>query len=289
MLLCQRQMASVEEAASFLRQRLPHLAQEWADRRPFRYVVIDDFLPQSFAEAILEAYPSPDPRFWDATTYVHQRRKFVLTAGFPEPIGRFFEMTESEPFRALVSAVTGIPGLVSDPSLLGGGLHQIANGGFLDVHVDFNLHPRTKLYRRLNLLLYMNKNWDSGYGGDLEFWDMSTRQRLESVAPVFNRAVLFETNGLSYHGHPQPLVTPAGVTRKSLAIYYYSEQPGEAVGPERNTLYRQTTGLAGYSKTLWSAMLAAAERFRAGGLREVAKIIARKADRKLQGLPPENR
>ncbi len=87
----------------------------------------------------------------------------------------------------LVSDIVGIAGLLHDPALVGGGLHQILPGGFLDVHTDYNFHPQTKLHRRLNLLLYMNKDWKREYEGYLELWDMDAKKQIEDIAPAFNR------------------------------------------------------------------------------------------------------
>ena len=269
---------------------MPALRAQWQSQKPFRYLVVDDFLDPIFADAILGAYPQPDPSLWDGTTYAHQRRKFVLTRDFPGPIREFFEMTASRRCRDLFSDLTRIPNLVADPELVGGGLHQTAWGGFLDVHVDFNLHPRTKLHRRLNLLVYMNKNWRPEFEGHLELWDMKEKRQLEHVPPLFNRAVLFETNEISFHGHPKPLATPAGIMRRSLAIYYYTQQREAAdVAVEHNTIYKQTTGPQGYVKTLISSGQAAVERLLTGGVRKLGRDLLRKSYRKLQGLPPENR
>jgi hypothetical protein len=267
-----------------------HLRRDWFSKRPFRYLIIDDFLPVGFAEDILNVYPMPDAGYWDSTTYTHQRKKFTQTRGFPEPIARFFALTATEEFRRLMTEITGIPELLADPDLVGGGLHQIARGGFLDVHVDYNLHPRTKLHRRLNLLLYLNKAWKPEYEGYLEFWDFEANRQLERIAPVFNRGVIFETNEISYHGHPRPLNTPAHITRKSLAIYYYTKELEDAaVAREHNTLYRQTTGLSGYLKTLASATRATTERLATKGPSGLGRDLIRRAHRRIQGLPRENK
>jgi Rps23 Pro-64 3,4-dihydroxylase Tpa1-like proline 4-hydroxylase len=284
-------METNERVIEGLRARAEELRREWSAKQPFRYVVIDDLLPRSFAEEILASYPTPEAGGWDGTTYIHQRKKLTQTSNFAPPIARFFALTAAGEFRRLVSDICGIPDLLDDPELLGGGLHQTMRGGFLDVHVDYNFHPRTKLHRRLNLLLYLNKDWRPEYQGHLELWDMGSNRRLESIAPVFNRGVIFETNEVSYHGHPQPLNTPPGVTRKSLAIYYYTERRDDeaASAPEHNTLYRQTTGAGGYAKTIISAAQAAAERAAGQGVGSVGSNLIRKLRRRARGLPPENK
>ena len=273
-----------------LGERKEELERVWSSQKPFRYLIIDDFLPLDFAEEILAAYPQPGTDAWDKTTYIHQRNKLTQTSGFAEPIARFFALTAAPDFRALISEITGIPQLLDDPGLVGGGLHQILRGGFLDVHVDYNFHPKTKLHRRLNLLLYLNKDWRPEYEGYLELWDLDANHQLEKIAPLFNRAVIFETNEISYHGHPRPLNVPPHVTRKSLAIYYYTEEFDAAeVAPEHNTLYKQTTGLQGYLKTARSATEAAGERISGQGVTRLGKDLARRIKRRLRGLPPENK
>ena len=279
-----------EDALARFENRIDDLRRQWRADKPFPYFVTDDFLPPELAETVLTAYPTPNVETWDRTSYTHQRKKFTLTKDFPTPIDELFAWTASARFLELVSEVTGIPRLLADPVLLGGGLHQIARGGFLDVHVDFNFHPRTKLHRRLNLLLYMNRDWKPEYQGYLELWDMRERRLIEAISPDFNRLVLFETNEVSFHGHPQLLETPTGLTRKSLAVYYYTEERvASTIAAEHNTLYRQTTGVAGYVKTLCSSLEAAIERAQDHGVGAVARLVTRKIARRVKGELPENR
>jgi Rps23 Pro-64 3,4-dihydroxylase Tpa1-like proline 4-hydroxylase len=265
------------------------LRQDFQSKEPFKYLIVDDFLPLEIAEKILSAYPQPEVEGWDSTTYIHQRKKFSKTRDFPEPISEFFAVVSDKAFLDLISQITGIPNLLHDSELIGGGLHQIIRGGFLDVHVDYNFHPRTKLHRRLNLLLYLNKNWKREYEGCLELWDMDRKQQLANIEPVFNRAVLFETNEVSFHGHPRPLNSPQNVTRKSLAVYYYTkERPANDLAPEHNTIYKQTTGASGYAKTTVSATAAAVERAAQKGVSHITRKLISKVKRKAAGLPPEN-
>jgi hypothetical protein len=280
----------VAAALSRVSARAPALRSSWSDEhKPFRYVVADDFLPPDFAESIYECYPPPDVEGWDQITYTHQRKKFVRTGDFPTPIAAFFDLMAHPEFLSMLEGITGIKSVLADPSLVGGGLHQIVRGGFLDVHVDFNFHPETKLHRRMNLLVYMNKGWQPEYGGQLELWDMKKDERIEDLAPDFNRAVLFETTEHSFHGHPRPLATPSNVTRKSLAVYYYTkEREQAAVAPEHNTLYRQTTGLAGYLKTTRASLEASTERLRSGGLIGLTGVVTQKLVDRALGRRPKN-
>jgi Rps23 Pro-64 3,4-dihydroxylase Tpa1-like proline 4-hydroxylase len=133
--------------------------------------------------------------------------------------------------------------------LFGGGLHQSVKGAVLNVHIDYNLHPKTKFHRRCNLIIFMNKNWQDKYEGHLELWDFVNHKNgrlIEKISPVFNRAVIFETNEVSFHGHPHKLNTPDGMNRKSIATYYYTKtRPESEVASEHNTVYKNVNGLNG--------------------------------------------
>jgi hypothetical protein len=142
-------------------------------------------------------------------------------------------------FLQFLSEVTGIPNLISDPGFEGGGLHQIIRGGKLGVHADFNRHRDFGLDRRLNLLLYLNRDWREEYGGNLELWDRTMSRCEARVAPLFNRVMIFGTTDFTYHGHPDPLQCPEGMTRKSMALYYFSNgRPAEELSGDHSTLFR---------------------------------------------------
>ncbi|NEN95926.1 MAG: 2OG-Fe(II) oxygenase, partial [Moorea sp. SIO3I7] len=131
------------------------------------------------------------------------------------------------------------------PHFVGGGLHQIEKGGYLKIHADFNRHTKLRLDRRLNLLIYLNKDWQEDYGGHFEMWDTEMTQSQKKILPVFNRCVIFSTTDFSYHGHPEPLTCPEGRTRKSLALYYYSNgRPAEELSKsgDHSTLFKARPG-----------------------------------------------
>lgn len=280
------------ETMTILNARLPDIKRQWERSQPFRWAVIDSFLPDAFAEKIYDQYPKPQGQAWDETTYTHQRKKFTKTEGFEGSLKSFFDLMASQELMEWIEELTGIRQLMSDPTLTGGGLHQIGPGGFLDVHIDYNRHPQFKWHRRLNLILYMNKNWLPQYKGQLELWDLAGRKKtmLDEVFPDFNRAVIFETNQISYHGHPHPVACPPGMTRKSIALYYYTEERDDAYAdaPEHNTIYRQTTGITGRLKTSASAFEAAMERVNQQGVVDTTLQVMNKIARGLRGQPPEN-
>ena len=175
-----------------------------------------------------------------------------------------FDQLNSEEFLQWLNYITEIEEpLISDPGLFGGGLHQSIKGAFLNVHVDYNILPETNNHRRLNVLIYMNKDWKDEYEGQLELWEINESKQaiLEKVTPIFNRCVIFETNEISFHGHPKPLNTPVGMSRKSLATYYYKKtRPLSEIADDHNTIYINTEGGVGQMKRFKSGVKAFLER-----------------------------
>ena len=151
--------------------------------------------------------------------------------------------------------------------MFGGGLHQSIKGAYLNVHVDYNIHPTTQFHRRLNVIIYMNKDWKDEYEGHLELWDLTENKQelIGKFAPAYNRCVIFETNEISFHGHPKPLNAPNGINRKSIATYYYTETRSEnEIAEKHNTIYVNTEGLNGSVKRLSSGVKAFLERINKG-------------------------
>lgn len=235
-------------AYRFDRARLVALAEAHRESYqravPFPHTVIDGLVPDAVLDEIVTEFPSPADTSWKRFNF-DRERKLASTDATPlgDTITTLLAELNSAVFIDFLQSLTGISGLVVDPHLHGGGLHQIEPGGFLDVHADFNVHPGTGLERRLNLLLYLNRDWRDEWGGALELWDREMRGCQVSVTPAFNRCVIFTTSDHSFHGHPQPLRSPPGVTRKSLALYYYSLPRGEST-TEHNTLWRPSASVS---------------------------------------------
>jgi Rps23 Pro-64 3,4-dihydroxylase Tpa1-like proline 4-hydroxylase len=214
--------------------------------QPFPHVVIDDFLPEAVGQRILDEFPRPGADDW----FRFQRgteRKLQSTAelGLGPQTRQVLNQFNSSAVMDFLEALTGVEHLVPDPHYAGGGLHQIERGGFLKVHADFNHHPRLDLERRLNLLLYLNRDWRDEWGGHLELWDTSMTAVVQRIAPVFNRCVVFSTTSFAYHGHPDPLQCPEGVTRKSMALYYYTkDRPAEELMSAHSTRFQARPGEA---------------------------------------------
>ena len=230
-------------APVFDTQRLTQLARERATTYrtadPFPHLVEDDLLHPSILDRVLDEFEAMDRGGWHHTAGPHERKWSTNDASQVGPFtAALIAQLNAGFFVSFLEELTGISGLVPDPHLRGGGLHEIRQGGLLGVHADFNIHPRLKLYRRLNLLIYLNKDWQESWGGALELWDRSGQRCVRAIQPVFNRAVLFDTSNFSYHGHPHPLGCPPERTRKSVALYYYSlECPAEADRAAHGTIF----------------------------------------------------
>lgn len=216
----------------------------YAAADPFPHVVIDNFLPAETLRAVAESFPKRGEVDW----HVHDnpsQKKLAFDDERRIEAGALWLLYQlnSARFMEFLERLTGIEGLIPDPYFIGGGLHQIERGGFLKIHADFNRHPRFNLDRRLNLLLFLNENWKEEYGGHLELWDAGVTRCVRRILPTFNRCVIFNTTDTSFHGHPEPLTCPPGRTRKSLALYYYSNgRPEEEMSADHGTLMRPRPG-----------------------------------------------
>lgn len=206
------------------------LADRYATARPFPHIVIDDFLDQALFERVIEHLPTEDAAMDRASRSatlpdgrVAQRGKRNYAEGQVAPlINLLFWQLNSGGFLYWLERLTRIRGLIADPLMKGGGIHVTDPGGLLRVHADFNRHPVYDLDRRLNLLLYLNPEWQPEWGGDLQLWDRDVTECVERISPIGNRCVIFSTGSESFHGHPEPLQSPPGISRKSIAMYYYS-------------------------------------------------------------------
>jgi Rps23 Pro-64 3,4-dihydroxylase Tpa1-like proline 4-hydroxylase len=200
------------------------LRAQYTAADPFPHIVLDGLFDDVDLNRILRDFPSPDAMRWMRFDNPQEKKLgfFHESSTISDPVRRFLDAMNGFEMLLFLERLTGIEGLIPDPYFGGGGLHQIEPGGFLKVHADFNVHPKLHLDRRLNLLIYLNKDWREEYGGHLELWDTGARTCRKRVLPLFNRSVVFSTTDKSFHGHPHPLASPTGVTRKSMSLYYYT-------------------------------------------------------------------
>ena len=218
------------------------LREQYVNARPFPHIVMDNLFPNEILEEVLEDFPRPDEIAWRKFDNPTEKKLGYWHENPLRPrLQLFLYEMNSAPLLQFLERLTGIEGLISDPYYGGAGPHQIERGGFLKVHVDFNWHPLLKLDRRLNLLVYLNKDWKEEYGGHLELWNRDVSRCEQKVLPVYNRTVVFSTTDFSYHGHPEPLACPEGWTRKSVSFYYYSNgRPDSERSAPHDTIFRET-------------------------------------------------
>lgn len=217
-------------------EAIAQLKQSFQTAFPYKHIVMDDFLELDFANQIYDNFPSID-KLNKHYNGLNERKSEGSNFGDFHPA--FKELREeimSKSFAEWMAEVSGIPEVFVTDDKLGTGLHQGSNGSFLDIHIDFNIHAEKNVHRRLNMLIYMNKDWKPEYGGDLEMWDAKMTQCEKKVAPLFNRAVIFETNEISYHGYSK-INVPEHINRKSFYTYFYTALREDA-GKYHDTVFK---------------------------------------------------
>lgn len=217
---------------------------EFVGNTPFPHIIIDDALRPEVLDAVLSEFPAPEHAPWEAFDKQTEVKLALNDTTLMGPATRnLLAQFNGQVFIEFLEALTGIEGLLPDPHYGGGGLHQIRPGGFLKVHADFNRHHRLNVDRRLNALLYLNKDWDESYGGALELWNRDMTSAEHRVLPSFNRLVVFATTDFAYHGHPEPLTCPPDRARRSMALYYYTNgRPDHEATRDHSTLFQRRPG-----------------------------------------------
>lgn len=200
------------------------IATEFRSRKPYGYAAVGGLFDASIVRGVATEVEASLDRCPQEQNIYASYRKYRLSklADMPERTREFIGSLNAPPFLRVLSDVTGIENLHPDPGLRGGGIHAIGRGGYLKLHTDFNWHRGLSMHRRLNLLVYLNQDWQDGWNGNIELWSADARERIFSMTPEIGNALLFETNDISYHGHPDPLQCPEDMFRKSIALYYYT-------------------------------------------------------------------
>ena len=230
--------------------QLAELSSKYQGASPYPHVVLENFLNREvLGKCIAEFNALNETGGW--ITYKHfneDKRGLNKLDLLPDTIKGTINELNSPAFLAFLSKLTGIDNLQKDDALEGGGIHQSTRGGFLNIHADFTVHPHHRDWqRRVNVLVYLNKDWKEEWGGKLELWDTQMKACEAKVLPVFNRCVIFNTDADSYHGHPEPMTCPEGVFRRSIALYYYSVEKNPY---RRATNYQARPGEEGRKKWL---------------------------------------
>ncbi|MEN1927454.1 2OG-Fe(II) oxygenase [Luteimonas sp. MJ250] len=211
---------------------------------PFRHCVMEGFFVPAFADALLAQFPAFERgNALNEDGIASGKSTVERIRGLGEAYARLDACIRSPGFLGLVERMTGIDGLLYDVDYFGGGTHENRDGQSLDNHIDFNHHPATGWHRRLNLIVYLNPEWDPDWGGALELHrdpHDPDADEVVAVVPGYNRCVIFETTEHSWHGFPPIRLPPerAGLTRRSIALYFYTrERPSDEAASPHSTVY----------------------------------------------------
>ena len=223
---------------------------EYQQGAPFPNIALPNFFDPRILDQVLGEFPDLSRRK-EIFTYDNPNERKLASRGealFGPATRSLVHFLNSQPVLEFLQRLTGIKEtLLPDPYLEGGGYHEIKPGGLLKVHADFNKSRATGLDRRINLLVYLNKSWEESYGGHFELWDRDMRNPIKKILPTFNTVAIFSTTDFSHHGHPDPLTCPPDRSRKSLALYYFSNgRPAEEVHAgleEHSTLFKARQGV----------------------------------------------
>jgi hypothetical protein len=218
---------------------------EYRSAEPFAHVVIDGMFPDALLDEVSAAFPPGGETGWRRSDNTRQRKlEWSDVATLPPAPAYFVGLLQSTAFVQFLERLTGITGLIGDPHCLHAGLHQIESGGYLQIHSDQSFQDHLRLYRRVDVIVYLNRDWSEDWGGQLELWDATMTRRCQQISPLFNRTVIFAALPTSNHGHPEPMRSPVGVSRRSVAQYYYTS-PGNGLFPQtapQRAHFRATPG-----------------------------------------------
>ena len=166
--------------------------EKYANAEPFPHIVIDNLFNENILNSIIDEFPNNlDQIGNNFSNKVEKKLSLNKSVLLSHSTNNFINFLNSQIFLDFLQKLTSIKEkLVPDPYLLGGGLHELRKNGYLNIHADFNLHPSMKLDRRLNILIYLNKNWQENYGGSLQLWDKDMKKCERKILPEYNRMVI---------------------------------------------------------------------------------------------------
>lgn len=223
--------------------------QSYDSGLPYKHIVIDNFLTQEAAEQLHDHFPGLEKMSRSYAGLNEKKSEGSFFEQYDESFQALRKTINTTEFNAWLSKVTGIENLYSVEDGLGCGVHQGSNGSYLDIHIDFNIHYDRNIHRRINLLIFLNKDWKEQYGGMIEMWNANVSKLEQAYLPGYNRCVIFETNEISYHGYGK-ITVPEGITRKSFYGYFYTDlRDGAAKYHDTIFKARPEEGLAKKIKT----------------------------------------
>lgn len=198
------------------------LRAAYESAKPYPHLVIDGLWDPDVLDRVVAEFPHKDARDWTSHATDHERKETSRGIFDLAPFTQtFFTRLCSPEFLRLIGEITGCPDLVADPLHYGGGLHESQRGGWLNLHVDWRKHPMMPLRRKLNMIIYLNRDWDPTWSGAIELWAPGAEAAGAKVDCIYNRTVVFPTTDESWHGFPTPISCPEDRSRKSLSMFYW--------------------------------------------------------------------
>lgn len=193
------------------------------NNNPFGHIIIDNFLNEEYADKVFNCFPDDYKNWWKYNNPLEVKFANDEIHKMHPKIKNIFYALSSDEIIKKFSEITRINNLEYDKYLHGAGLHVHPRNGRLNMHLDYEKHPISGKERRLNIILYLSKNWKEEWNGDTQLWDQNMEKCIVKSHVKFNTAIIFETNNLSWHGLPEKIICPEGVFRKTLAYYYVSD------------------------------------------------------------------
>jgi len=203
-------------------QNIQKLNEDFSHASPFEHIVIDNFLEESYAEKLSKLYPPLDDTWHEYKNPIEVKYAFDNINSLPLEVKNYFYYLSTPEIINIMNSITNIPNLEYDEYLHGAGLHIHPRYGRLNIHLDYEKHPFSGKERRINVILFISKDWDITWNGANELWNSDVSKCISKTDVKFNRAILFKTNDISWHGLPKPIMCPEGQFRKTLAFYYVS-------------------------------------------------------------------
>ena len=204
------------------------------DSYPFPHLVTEGWFSEQLLELVHEEYDISNAPALKAVANAQQSVRRSPPVSEMGPASQmYFNLVNSGLFTQILTDILGVDHLIADGELYGGGMHETREGGRFNIHRDFDRHKVTALNNEMVLITYLNKNWNPEWSGALELWDREGKKCVKVVQPDFGRTIIMRHLDHSYHGHPHPLTPPAGVTRRSIATYYYSNPRARIERDER--------------------------------------------------------
>ncbi|WP_218668911.1 2OG-Fe(II) oxygenase [Variovorax sp. KK3] len=233
--------AELVDRSLFTPERREQLRDQLMAGAPFPHLVLENIFNPALLELVLEEFEAQSDNWTDVKSRYESTRRSVLGPTLGPATQLYFDIIHSGWFIDWLSSLTGVPYLLSDPKLFGGGLHESRTGATFAVHRDFNRHRHLGLKNEMVFITYLNKGWHPDWGSGLELWDKKHNRCVTTVQPEFGRTILLPHGPVSYHGHTKPLQAPDGRPRRSVAAYYYtSPLAGKQHGDESASVFMKT-------------------------------------------------